>query len=280
MHEALPYIAPAAVVLLAITALVRAQRNLKAEPRSVTTLLPDLKLPDDEPLTMLIESDGAEYPIPYHMDLQRHTHDGFALPGEFWQRYTDLVLMDGIGQTHETVNLGHDETLRSQRDHLLPAGPEAPTMGQGIARGVFTGHEELPANLQHAHICVIECFDKGGLRVLYPASAREVPTEGWYVRNVLRHVKDDEVSVRFTYHKQDGTLVADSAWHKVAHSQHLHGTDIARSLWPAWGQVEASNCQVTWSEAELLPLLGRVTRRDAALRALRLTSGGASPSMV
>lgn len=249
------YFLIAGIVLVAIIAIASGKKDKKA--RSIATSLPDLDQPSDV-LTMRLKlPDGTVWPIDYCLDVQRETSGGFEKAGEFWQRYTDTVDLAGIGaDAHETVNLGHDESLRSHRDDKLPAGPGAPTCGHGIARGYFPGHPDLPEHLRGRHIVVMEVFDKtAGLKTLYPDTARELPTDGWAVRNVLRHVAGDSVRLRYTFHRPDGELLCDSGWVELPHSQPLTGTDIARALWPASGRVTAVGCEVTWSERELLPLV-------------------------
>ena len=106
------------------------------------------------------------------------------------------------------------------------------------------------------HIVVMECFDKTpGIPVLYPDTARELPTDGWAVRNVLRHVRDDSVRLRYTYHRPDGALLCDSGWVALPHSQPLTGADVARALFPAHGAVKLTGCSVAWSDTELAPLV-------------------------
>lgn len=246
------YILIATVVLVAIILLTR-----KDKPRSITTTLPGIDHPSDVLTMRLPLGNGSVLDVPYCLDVQRATNGGLPLGGEFWQRYTDTVDLAGVGaDAHETVNLGHDESLRSHRDDKLPAGPGAPTCGHGIARGYFPGHPDLPEYLRSKHIVVMEVFDKtDGLKTLYPDTARELPTDGWAVRNVLRHVQGDSVRLRYTYHRPDGELLCDSGWVALPHSQPLTGTDIARALWPASGRVTAVGCEVTWSERELLPLV-------------------------
>ena len=116
------YFLIAAVVLIAIIAIASSKKDKKA--LSIATLLPDLSQPSDV-LTMRLKlPDGNVWPIDYCLDVQRATSGGFEQSGEFWQRYTDTVELSGIGaDAHETVNLGHDEALRSHRQNLLPAGP-------------------------------------------------------------------------------------------------------------------------------------------------------------
>ena len=245
----------ALAVIVAIVLLTRKDRADK--PRSHTTALPGIDHPSDVLTMRLRLPDGGVLPVDYCLDVQRATNGGLPLGGEFWQRYTDTVDLSGIGtEAHETVNLGHDESLRSHRQGLLPAGPAAPTCGHGIARGHFLGHGDLPTSLHDKHIVVMEVFDKtAGIPVLYPDTARELPTDGWAVRNVLRHVAGDSVRLRYTFHRPDGELLCDSGWVELPHSQPLTGTDIARALWPASGRVKAVGCEVTWSERELLPLV-------------------------
>ena len=246
----------AAIVLIAIIALAKGSKKDK-KARSIATQLPDLDQPSDV-LTMRLKlPDGSVWPIDYCLDVQRATSGGFERSGEFWQRYTDTVDLAGIGaDAHETVNLGHDEALRSHRDNKLPAGPGAPTLGHGIARGYFPGHPDLPEGMHSKHIVVMECFDKTpGIPVLYPDTARELPTDGWAVRNVLRHVRDDSVRLRYTYHRPDGALLCDSGWVALPHSQPLTGADVARALFPAHGTVKATGCSVAWSDTELAPLV-------------------------
>lgn len=249
------YIIIAAIIVAAIVLLTR--KDKAGKPRSIATTLPGIDHPSDVLAMRLPLADGSVWNVPYCLDVQRATHGGLPLGGEFWQRYTDTVDLAGIGaDAHETVNLGHDESLRSHRGNLLPAGPGAPTCGHGIARGYFPGHPDLPEHLRGRHIVVMEVFDKtDGLKTLYPNTARELPTEGWAVRNVLRHVAGDSVRLRYTYHRPDGELLCDSGWVALPHSQPLTGADIARALWPASGRVKAVGCEVTWSELELLPLV-------------------------
>ena len=254
------YILIAAIILIAIVALSRKDKKDKA-PRNVTTPLPDIAQPSDVLNMRLPLGNGSIWPVDYCLDVQRATSGGFEQSCEFWQRYTDTIDLSGIGaDAHETVNLGHDESLRSHRNNLLPAGPGAPTLGHGIARGYFPGHPDLPEELHSKHIVVMEVFDKvdaagSPLRTLYPDTARELPTDGLAVRNVLRWVKDGGVRVRYTYHRPDGELLCDSGWVALPHSQPLTGTDIARALWPASGRVKAVGCEVTWSGTELAPLV-------------------------
>ena len=250
------YILIAAVVLIAIIALAKGSKKDK-KARSISTQLPDLSQPSDVLTMRLRLPDGGVLPVDYCLDVRRGTAGDFTPGAEFWQRYTDTVDMSGIGaDAHETVNLGHDENLRSHRDDKLPAGPGAPTTGHGIARGYFPGHPDLPEHLRSKHIVVMEVFDKtDGLKTLYPDTARELPTDGWAVRNVLRHVQGDSVRLRYTYHRPDGELLCDSGWVALPHSQPLTGTDIARALWPASGRVTAVGCEVTWSATELAPLV-------------------------
>lgn len=250
------YILIAIVVVIAIIALAKSGKKDK-KARSISTSLPDLNQPSDVLTMRLPLGNGSVLDVPYCLDVQRATNGGLPLGGEFWQRYTDTVDLSGIGaDAHETVNLGHDEALRSHRNNKLPAGPGAPTMGHGIARGYFPGHPDLPEHLHDKHIVVLECFDKTpGVPVLYPDTARELPTDGWAVRNVLRHVAGDRVRLRYTYHRPDGDLLCDSGWVELPHSQPLTGADIARALWPASGRVKAVGCEVTWSATELAPLV-------------------------
>ena len=250
----------AAVVLVVIIALARGSKKDK-KARSVSTQLPDLSQPSDV-LTMRLKlPDGNVWPIDYCLDVQRETSGGFEQSGEFWQRYTDTVDLSGIGaDAHETVNLGHDEALRSHRDNKLPAGPGAPTCGHGIARGYFPGHPDLPEGMRSKHIVVMEVFDKidaagSPLRTLYADTARELPADGLAVRNVLRWVKDGGVRVRYTYHRPNGAPICDSGWVALPHSQPLTGADVARALFPAHGTVKATGCSVAWSDTELAPLV-------------------------
>lgn len=249
------YILIALALIVAIVIIVRGKKNKKA--RSATAQLPGLHRPSDVLTMRLNLPDGSVWPVDYCLDVQRATHGGLPLGAEFCQRYTDTVDLAGIGaDAHETVNLGHDESLRSHRNNVLPAGPGAPTCGHGIARGYFPGHPDLPEHLRGKHIVVMEVFDKtDGLKTLYPNTARELPTDGWAVRNVLRHVQGDSVRLRYTYHRPDGELLCDSGWVALPHSQPLTGTDIARALWPASGRVKAVGCEVTWSATELAPLV-------------------------
>lgn len=253
------YIIIAAIVLIAIIALASSKKDKK--PRSHTTALPGIDHPSDVLTMRLPLANGSVWNVPYCLDVQRATHGGLPLGAEFWQRYTDTVDLSGIGDdAHETVNLGHDESLRSHRNNLLPAGPGAPTCGHGIARGYFPGHGDLPEPLRGKHIVVMEVFDKvdaagSPLRTLYADTARELPADGLAVRNVLRRVQGDSVRLRYTYHRPDGARLCDSGWVALPHSQPLTGTDIARALWPASGRVKAVGCEVTWSERELLPLV-------------------------
>lgn len=246
----------AAIVLIAIVLLTRKDKADK--PRSITTALPGIDHPSDVLTMRLPLGNGNVLDVPYCLDVQSATHGGLPLGGEFWQRYTDTVDLSGIGaDAHETVNLGHDESLRSHRDDKLPAGPGAPTMGHGIARGHFPGHPDLPEHLRSKHIVVMEVFDKtAGLKTLYPDTARELPKDGWAVRNVLRHVAGDRVRLRYTYHRPDGEMLCDSGWVALPHSQPLTGTDIARALWPAEGRVSAWDCRVAWSDTPLHPAVG------------------------
>ena len=245
----------ALAVIVAIVLLTRKDRADK--PRSHTTALPGIDHPSDVLTMRLPLGNGNVLDVPYCLDVQRATNGDLPLGGEFWQRYTDTVDLLGIGSdAHETVNLGHDESLRSHRGNLLPAGPGAPTCGHGIARGYFPGHGDLPEPLRTRHIVVMEVFDKtDGLKTLYPDTARELPTEGWAVRNVLRHVAGGRVRLRYTYHRPGGELLCDSGWVALPHSQPLTGADVARALWPASGRVKAVGCEVTWGERELLPLV-------------------------
>lgn len=259
------YFILAAVVLIAIIALARGSKKDK-KARSIATSLPDLDQPSDV-LTMRLKlPDGNVWPIDYCLDVQRATSGGFEKAGEFGQRYTDTVDLSGIGaDAHETVNLGHDEALRSHRDNKLPAGPGAPTCGHGIARGYFPGHPDLPEELHSKHIVVMECFDKtDGIPVLYPATARELPADGLAVRNVLRWVKDGGVRVRYTYHRPNGASICDSGWVALPHSQPLTGADVARALFPAHGTVKLTGCSVAWSDTELAPLVPMAIAGDAA----------------
>ena len=250
------YFLIAVVVLIAIIALAKSGKKDK-KARSIATTLPGIDHPSDVLTMRLPLGNGSVWSVPYCLDVQRATNGGLPLGGEFWQRYTDTVDLAGIGSdAHETVNLGHNESLRSHRGNLLPAGPGAPTCGHGIARGYFPGHGDLPEPLRSKHIAVMEVFDKtDGLKTLYPDTARELPTDGWAVRNVLRHVQGDSVRLRYTYHRPDGELLCDSGWVALPHSQPLTGTDIARALWPASGRVTAVGCEVTWSATELAPLV-------------------------
>ena len=250
------YILIAAVVLIAIIALAKGSKKDK-KARSISTQLPDLSQPSDVLTMRLPLGNGNVLDVPCCLDVQRATNGGLPLGGEFWQRYTDTVDLSGIGaDAHETVNLGHDENLRSHRQGLLPAGPAAPTCGHGIARGHFPGHGDLPEPLRSKHIVVMEVFDKtDGIPVLYPDTARELPTDGWAVRNVLRHVAGDSVRLRYTYHRPDGELLCDSGWVELPHSQPLTGADVARALFPAHGTVKAAGCSVAWSDTELAPLV-------------------------
>ena len=250
------YILIAVVVVIAIIALAKSGKKDK-KARSITTTLPGIDHPSDVLTMRLPLGNGNVLDVPYCLDVQRATNGGLPLGGEFWQRYTDTVDLSGIGtEAHETVNLGHDESLRSHRQGLLPAGPAAPTLGHGIARGHFLGHGDLPTSLHDKHIVVMECFDKtDGIPVLYPDTARELPADGLAVRNVLRHVAGDSVRLRYTYHRPDGALLCDSGWVALPHSQPLTGTDIARALWPASGRVKAVGCEVTWSATDLAPLV-------------------------
>ena len=247
------YFLIAAVVLVVIIAIARGSKKDK-KARSLTTQLPNLHQPSEPPLVM-----WGRYP--YHLDLQKGTRPGFDLPVEYWQRYTDTVDLSGIGaDAHETVNLGHDEALRSHRDNKLPAGPGAPTCGHGIARGYFPGHPDLPEGMRSKHIVVMEVFDKvdaagSPLRTLYADTARELPADGLAVRNVLRWVKDGGVKVRYTYHRPNGAPICDSGWVALPHSQPLTGADVARALFPAHGTVKATGCSVAWSDTELAPLV-------------------------
>lgn len=254
------------LALLAVAVIALTQRG-KGEgedaPAIHTARLPDLDHPD-EALQMQI----GDLAIPYCLDVQRATKGPFALEGEFWQRYSDVVDLAGLGEgAHETVNLGHDESLRSARAGLLPLGAHAPTLGQGLARGYFEGHPDLPPEMAIQHIAVIECFDKTeGLPVLLPASARVLPRHGLAVRNVIRHVAGDAVRVRFVFHDANTLeLLADSGWHDVPHSQTLAGPDVARALFPALGVVRASQCHITYSRAPLEPVTPHLpqTRKQA-----------------
>lgn len=243
------------LALLAVAVIVITQRGKdegEDAPAIHTARLPDVAQPGE-----LLHMPVGDIAIPYCLDVQRATCGPFELRGEFWQRYTDVVDLAGLGVgAHETVNLGHDESLRSAREGLLPIGAHAPTLGQGLARGYFEGHPDLPLDLQVQHIAVIECFDKTeGLPVLLPASARVLPRHGLAVRNVIRHVKDDAVRVRFVFHDAHShALLADSGWHDVPHSQPLTGPDVARALFPALGHVRASQCHITYSRAPLEPV--------------------------
>lgn len=249
------YLLIAAVIVAAIVLLTRKDKADK--PRSITTTLPGIDHPSDVLTMRLPLGNGSVLDVPYCLDVQRATNGGLPLGGEFWQRYTDTVDLAGVGaDAHETVNLGHDESLRSHRNNVLPAGPGAPTCGHGIARGYFPGHPDLPDDLRAKHIVVMECFDKTpSIPVLYPATARELPTDGWAVRNVLRHVQGDSVRLRYTYHRPDGELLCDSGWVALPHSQPLTGADVARALFPAHGTVKATGCSVAWSAEELAPLV-------------------------
>ena len=246
------YLLIAAIIVAAIVLLTR-----KDKLRSITTALPGIDHPSDVLTMRLPLGNGNVLDVPYCLDVQRATNGGLPLGAEFWQRYTDTVGLAGIGaDAHETVNLGHDESLRSHRDNKLPAGPGAPTCGHGIARGYFPGHPDLLEHLRSKHIVVMEVFDKtDGLKTLYPDTASELPTDGWAVRNVLRHVAGDSVRLRYTYHRPDGELLCDSGWVALPHSQPLTGTDIARALWPAHGTVRATGCSVAWSDTELAPMV-------------------------
>lgn len=258
------YIILASIVIAALILLTRSRS--KDKPTTSTTHLPDLRQPG-EVLTMRLPlGNGSVLDVPYCLDVQSATNGGLPLGGEFWQRYTDTVDLAGIGaDAHETVNLGHDENLRSHRDNVLPAGPGAPTCGHGIARGYFPGHGDLPEPLRTRHIVVMEVFDKtDGLKTLYPDTARELPTDGLAVRNVLRHVRDDNVRLRYTYHRPDGEMLCDSGWVALPHSQPLTGTDVARALWPAQGTVTATGCSVAWSNTKLAPLVPMAITGDAA----------------
>ena len=259
------YILIAAVVLIAIIALAKGSKKDK-KARSISTQLPDLSQPSDVLTMRLPLGNGNVLDVPCCLDVQRATNGGLPLGGEFWQRYTDTVDLSGIGaDAHETVNLGHDEALRSHRQNLLPAGPGAPTCGHGIARGYFPGHPDLPEPTRSKHIVVMECFDKTpGIPVLYPDTARELPTDGWAVRNVLRHVAGDSVRLRYTFHRPDGELLCDSGWVELPHSQPLTGTDVARALFPAHGTVTATGCSVAWSNTELAPLVPMAITGGAA----------------
>ena len=75
------------------------------------------------------------------------------------------------------------------------------------------------------------------------------------MRNVLRHVRDDNVRLRYTYHRPDGAPICDSGWVALPHSQPLTGADVARALFPAHGTVKATGCSVAWSDTELAPLV-------------------------
>ena len=247
------------LALLAVAVVVITQSG-KGEgedaPAIHTARLPDVAQPGE-----LLQMPVGDIAIPYCLDVQRATCGPFELRGEFWQRYTDQIELGGLGVgAHETVNLGHDESLRSARAGLLPIGAHAPTLGQGLARGYFEGHPDLPLDLQVQHIAVIECFDKTeGLPVLLPASARVLPTSGLAVRNVIRHVAGDAVRVRFVFHDAHShALLADSGWHDVPHSQTLAGPDVARALFPALGVVRASQCHITYSRAPLEPVVARL----------------------
>ena len=250
------YFILAGIVLIAIIALATGSKKDK-KARSIAMQLPGLNQPSDVLTMRLPLGNGNVLDVPYCLDVQRATNGGLPLGGEFWQRYTDTVDLAGIGaDAHETVNLGHDESLRSHRQNLLPVGPAAPTCGHGIARGYFPGHPDLPEELHSKHIVVMEVFDKtDGIPVLYPDTARELPTDGLAVRNVLRHVRDDNVRLRYTYHRPDGEMLCDSGWVALPHSQPLTGTDVARALWPAQGTVRATGCSVAWSDTELAPLV-------------------------
>ena len=252
----------ALIALAVIVAIVLLTRKDKAgKPRSIATALPGIDHPSDVLTMRLPLGNGNVLDVPYCLDVQRATNGGLPLGGEFWQRYTDTVDLAGIGaDAHETVNLGHNESLRSHRDDKLPAGPGAPTCGHGIARGHFPGHPDLPEGMRSKHIVVMEVFDKVDaagtpMRTLYADTARELPADGLAVRNVLRWVKDGGVRLRYTYHRPNGAPICDSGWVALPHSQPLTGTDIARALWPASGRVKAVGCEVTWSERELLPLV-------------------------
>lgn len=243
------------LAILAVAVIALTQRG-KGEgedaPASHTARLPDVAQPG-EALQMQI----GDLSIPYCLDVQRATNGPFTLEGEFWQRYTDQIDLAGLGEgAHETVNLGHDESLRSARAGLLPIGAHAPTLGQGLARGYFEGHPDLPPEMAIQHIAVIECFDKTeGLPVLLPASARVLPRHGLAVRNVIRHVAGDAVRVRFVFHDANTLeLLADSGWHDVPHSQTLAGPDVARALFPALGVVRARQCRIAYSRTPLEPV--------------------------
>ena len=250
------YFLIAAVIALAIIALAKGGKK-DEKARSFSTQLPDISQPSDVLTMRFTLPDGNVWPIDYCLDVQRATSGGFEQSGEFWQRYTDTVELAGIGaDAHETVNLGHDESLRSHRGNLLPAGPGAPTLGHGIARGYFPGHPDLPEGMRSKHIVVMEVFDKtDGLSTLYPDTARELPADGLAVRNVLRHVAGDNVRLRYTYHRTNGAPICDSGWVALPHSQPLTGTDVARALFPAHGTVKATGCSVAWSDTELAPLV-------------------------
>ena len=254
------YLILAAVVLIAIIALAKGGKKGK-KTRSFSTQLPDVSQPSDVLTMRLPLGDGNVLDVTYCLDVQRATNGDLPLGGEFWQRYTDTVDLAGIGaDAHETVNLGHDESLRSHRQNLLPAGPGAPTCGHGIARGHFPGHPDLPEGMRSKHIVVMEVFDKvdaagSPLRTLYADTARELPADGLAVRNVLRWVKDGGVRVRYTYHRPNGAPICDSGWVALPHSQPLTGTDVARALFPAHGTVKATGCSVAWSDTELAPLV-------------------------
>lgn len=246
------YLLIAAVIALAIIALARRSKKDK-KVRNVTTRLPDVHQPSEVPLVM-----WGRYP--YHLDVQRGTRPGLDLPAEYWQRYTDTADMAGVGAGHRSINLGHDESIRSARAGLLPAGEGAPTTGVGAVEGYFVGHPDLPEEVRSKHIAVLENFDKVDaagkpVRTLIGESAVEIPSDGLAVRNVLRHVQGDAVRLRYTYHRPDGELLCDSGWVALPHSQPLTGTDIARALWPASGRVTAVGCEVTWSATELAPLV-------------------------
>ena len=245
------YIIIAAVVLIAIIAIASGKKDKKA--RSITTQLPDVHQPSEPPLVM-----WGRYP--YHLDLQRGTRAGFDLPAEYWQRYTDTADMGGVGGGHRSINLGHDESIRSARAGLLPAGEGAPTTGVGAVEGHFEGHPDLPEQMRTKHIAVVENFDKVDaagkpVRTLIGESAVEIPNSGLAVRNVLVHVSGDTRRCRYTLHRPGGELLADTGWHTVEHSQPLGGPDVARALWPAGGKVDATGCSVTWAAQELAPLV-------------------------
>lgn len=238
-----------AVVLIAIIAIASNKKDKKV--RDVTTRLPDVQQPSEAPLVV-----WGRYP--YHLDVQRGTRPGLNLPAEYWQRYTDTADMAGVGAGHHSTNLGHDESIRSARAGLLPAGEGAPTTGVGAVEGYFVGHPDLPEEVRSKHIAVLENFDKVDVagkpvRTLIGESAVEIPSDGLAVRDVLVHTKGETRRCRYTLHRPGGELLADTGWHTVEHSQPLGGPDVARALWPAGGKVDATGCSVTWSTQELQP---------------------------